>query len=358
VDDHAIHNHGVELRGCVNTLAMARWAWPSLVSAGGFGLKNLMHVKLHREPIAEFRDVVGDVRTVSVPHVVKLQRTKCSCGVEGCRKRKRDGVERHDKTKHVLTEVRPKDRPEKFQHPLESIVPGHHRWDLLVRYAAEDAVAALEIAELAQLEVDPAPFPYAATRPAFNQTVENAVVLMERTGVRIDVDYARRQVERAVADEERELVWLHRWYVANAPTHGPHRREEVDAVWSSPKRKAGLFEELGWPRSPVWKKGRVKPGEVKMDATALEWIAKKHRPARQLIGRLLNLGKIRNGKKYAGQFAATGGFVNPVCGAAGDADDRCGAVTGRLGIKGAVPLQQLPTREDADPYCARRAVIA
>jgi len=119
-----------------------------------------------------------------------------------------------------------------------------------------------------------------------------------------------------------------------------------------------LFEQLGFPPSPIWKKGRVKQGKAKLDATALEWIGKHHPPAKQVVRHLLELGKIRSSKKYLIKLRDSGGAVHPICGPAGDDDDRAGAVTGRLGIKGEFEAQQLPSREDKDLYKLRRAVVA
>jgi len=383
VDDHTFHNHGVKLRGAFNTLGYARWKWPWLVTQGGFGLKNLMLVKLRRPPIAEFKDVVADTRQIEIRKQKIVERGACSCGVDGCRKRKPEQVEvfgmdnakllevverLHIKTrvKETVEEVKLKD--EKFQHPLESILPGHKRWELLVRYAAEDAIAALECEELAQKERDPAPYPYSDAgagpgesrgRPEFNQSVEDCVVLMEREGFPIDVGYSQSMVERASADEEKELAWLHKWFVINgALEYGPHRREEVDAVWSSPKQLGELFDGLEFPRSPIWKKGRVKNDEIKLDSTALKWVAKNCPQSKQMIDHLLHLKKVRAGLKYMRKLANSGGWINVICGPAGDADDRNGAVTGRLGIKGTMEMQQLPTKEELDLYQVRKAVVA
>jgi hypothetical protein len=361
VDDHAIHNHGVDLVGCTDTLNLARWMWPWLTTAGGFGLKNLMVMKLRRNPVCEYVDVVNDVRTITVTKQKKATKTVCSCGAAGCKKRKPEPDRRHDKSKvEVLTETI-EEKQERYQHPLESIVPGHPRWELLVKYAAEDAVAALEAAELMEKQKAPAPFPYgkAEARPAFNQNVCNAIVKMEREGFPVDVPWCTSQAERAAADAEKELVWLHAWYVVNgAVVHGPHRREEVDGIWSSPKQLLAMFDELDFPRSPIWKKGKVKNGESKLDATALKWIGKNCSGARQLVDHLLHLKRIRSGMKYLVKLRDSGGWVNPICGPAGDADDRNGAITGRLGIKGTLEAQQLPTREEVDIYQVRKAIVA
>lgn len=332
-------------------------------------MKNLMLVKLRRPPICEYRDVVDDVRQIEVRRLKSVERGACSCGVEGCRKRKPAESHVKSRVKQEIEEVKVKD--EKYQHPLQSIVPGHKRWELLVKYAAEDAVAALEIEELARKERDPAPFPYLVhldiesrrkienPRPGFNQPLCDAVVLMEREGFPIDTAFAGQSVTTAEADEQKELEWLHRWYVINgAVREGPHRREEVDDIWSSPKQLGELFDELDFPHSPIWKKGKVKPGEMKLDSTALKWIARNHKPSKQVIEHILELKKIRAGKKYMVKLRDSGGWINVICGPAGDADDRNGAVTGRLGIKGALEAQQLPTKEEVDKYHVRKAIVA
>lgn len=357
VDDHAIHNHGVDLRGCINTLDLVRWVWPELVTHGGFGLKNLMQVELHRSPVCEYVDVVNDEREVEVVKTKTVELNVCSCGEPGCRKRKG-----HVHTISTADVAVVKKKREKFQHPLESIVPGHPRWDLLVRYSAEDAVAALEIHELATSEPDdPAPWPYGGDRPEYNQGMCDAVVKMERTGFHIDTEYAAVTAAKAEADEAKELTWLRRWLRLNTEGELDYDEltdEEVDAIWSSPKQLVELFDNFGFPRSPVWKKGKVKRDEVKLDGTALEWIAKNCEQAKQLINHVLHLKRIRSGKKYLVKMRDCGGFVNPICGPAGDADDRNGAITGRLGIKGVLEAQQLPTREEVDLYQIRRAVVA
>lgn len=357
VDDHAIHNEGVSLRGCVNTLGLARWWWPELTARGGFGLKNLMQVELHRAPICEYVDVVNDERMVEVIRTHEVLMSVCDCGEPSCRKRKG-----HSKTKMRMNVSTVGSRRERYQHPLESIVPGHPRWDLLVRYSAEDAVAALEIHELLMSEPDdPGPWMYGNHRPEFSQAVENEIVLMERVGFRIDTEYAGQMATRAEVDEKKELGWLRKWLHLNTVGELDYQEltdDEVDAIWSSPKQLCELFDDFGFPRSPVWKKGRVKHGEVKLDATALEWIAKNCDDAKQVIKHVLQLKRIRSGKKYLLKMRDCGGFVNPICGPAGDADDRNGAITGRLGIKGVLEAQQLPSREEADLYQIRRAVIA
>lgn len=357
VDDHAMANHGIKLRGAINTLDFARWAWPELVSEGGFGLKSLMVSKLGYEPVCEFADVVRYRTTITQEKQRKAKVSVCSCGTPGCRLRKG-----HTKTKTVVLITDQVEKEVTLEYPLETIVPGHPRFSLLEKYAAVDAIAAVELEELCELEADPAPFPYGGDRPGFNQEVVDEVVLMERRGFPVDTKYAGEKYAQAEADEAKELAWLRKWYRANIGIDDgewfAYEDDDINAIWSSPKQMAELFDYFGFPRSPVWKKGKVKRGEVKLDSTALEWIAKNHAPAEQLIKHVLHLKKIRSQMKYLLKLRDCGGWVNPICGPAGDGDSRNGAVTGRLGIKGVLEAQQLPTREEVDLYQVRRAIVA
>lgn len=347
VDSHALDNHGVKLVGAVNTLNLARWAWPELVNDGFFGLKNLMVQKLRRAPVCEFADVVTYQETVTVERRRVKSVSVCDCGTSGCRLRKG-----HAKTKSKIVAITDESINRKAEYPLQTILPGHERWDLLVKYAAEDAVAALELEELSKRS-NPAPWPYGGERPDFDHRIDAAIVEMEATGVRIDTEWAEKQSAVAESDEGKTLGWLSKWHLANRGS------EPTPKLWNSHKQLVELFDEFEFPRSPIWKKGRVKPGQpAKLDSTALDWIAAAHPPARGVISKLLLLKKIRSGKKYLAKLAASGGVVHPICGPAGDSDDRNGAVTGRLGIKGAIELQQLPKDKTKDLYQIRRGVVA
>lgn len=351
VDHHALENEGVVLAGARCTLSLTRWKFPQFVSAPGrFGLKAVMDRLLGRRPVAEFLDVVADQRTEEVRRTVMVAATECSCGVPGCRLRKG-----HDKTKVRVPREHVRERTVKFNHPLESVVPGHPRWDLLVRYAADDAVAALELAELCDAEGDPDGWVYTkGPRPGHSTAVDDAVIAMESVGIPVDTGYCAEQLAAARGDEDRDLLALRRWYAEHV---GDLSAEEVDRVWASHAKKAALFDDLGFPRSPVWKKGGVKRGEVKLDGAAQAWIGKNHLPARPLMVLLLHLQRVRSGKKYLEKAIASGGLVYPTCGPAGDADERVGAVTGRLGVKGELEAQQLPSREDVDLYQVKKSII-
>jgi hypothetical protein len=355
VDHHALRNHGVDLRGAINTLGLIRWVAPGIINQPGrFRLKALMPSLLGRPPVATFQEVVKYERQVELRWFRPTERLVCSCGVPGCRKRKG-----HARIVEFDTEEVVKLKTERGEYDLSAIVPGHERWDLLVRYSLEDAVAAMNLLDLCEIRnEDPAPFPYGGARPGFNQGVEEAVIAMESVGFDVDTAWCRETAERGRGDEEATLRKLFAWYVRNAPTWGPHRREDVDPIWSSPVQKIRLFDALGFPRSPIWSKGRVKRGEVKMDHAAMKWIADNHPPAKQLCDLLLLLQRIRSGLKYLEKLRDSGGTVHPICGPAGDEDERAGAVTGRLGVKGELEAQQLPKEGEKDLYGIRKAIIA
>jgi hypothetical protein len=357
VDHHTLRNHGVQLRGAVNTLGLIRWCRPGLITQPGrFGLKALMVSLLGRAPVCSFRELVSYERMETYSTWKTVTRKTCSCGAAGCRKRSPPNL--HEKGVEAESVEIVRERKVRGQYPLTDIVPGHERWELLLRYALEDAVAALQVLELAEDTPDPAPWPFGGTRPGFNQAVEEAVIEMESVGFHVDVEWCRQTAIRAENDEQAALAWLYRWWVVNSPGYGPHRPDDVDSVWSSGPKKLALFDALGFPRSPIWKKGRVKPGDVKLDGAAMEWIAGECPESAQLIKKLLHLQRIRSGKKYLVKLRDSGGVVHPICGPAGDEDDRAGAVTGRLGIKGELEAQQLPKEGDKDLYEIRRAIVA
>jgi hypothetical protein len=394
VDQHSLLNHGIILRGGLNTLGYVKWKRPELINTvGRFKLKSLMMSLLGREPVCAFKDVVTDTRIVQVPRISKRKVKGCFCGLPKCRIRKttystndegEQFAEPHTKETSIVHVTKMRDKVEEFEHALESIGPGHPRWDLLVEYSIEDSVAALQIAEVADDTSDPAPWPYVVrgpehsvpsglSRPGFSQAVELAIIRMEQVGFPRDKAFCIKQIEVANEDEEKVLTWLHKWYVVNSGTYGPHGRQlrlrktptgrlsvlsGSDGIWTSGVKKLALFDELGFPRSPIWAKGRVKEGKAKLDYAAMAWIAKNYAPSAQLISKLLLLGRIRSGRKYLLKLRDADDIVHPICGPAGDEDERSGAVTGRLGIKGELEAQQLPKTGEKDLYQVRRAIIA
>lgn len=388
VDEHSFANHGIKLRGARDTLNFIKWSKPELINLPGrFKLKNLMWVLLRKQPVCTFKQLVEDERMIQIPYT-KTRTVKgcCACGEARCNKRKPTIsltplgviVQPHTRTKSKEDFIAYRSRKEKFKYPLQDIVPGHPRFALLTKYAIEDSVCALQVAEIAGEQADPAPWPYqfeldSVRRPGYSQPVVDSIIDMEQVGFPRDLEFCTTTAERALADEEKILDWLYRWYAVNSRVMGPHGRvlktkvtkagkisvtSGTDGIWSSVRKKLKLFDSKGYPRSPIWQKGKVKQGKAKLDQTALKWIAENYLPAAPLIEKLLLLGRIRNGKKYLIKLRDAADIVYPICGGAGDEDERSGAVTGRLGIKGELEAQQLPKPGKKDMYNVRRAIIA
>lgn len=208
------------------------------------------------------------------------------------------------------------------------------------------------------------------------QDITNAVIAMERRGFVLDVDFCNAKAAEAREDERKALNRLWELYYDCTGQQPDHWAEQidVDAIWSSPKQLQALVHgELGMPRSPVWKKGKVKDGEVKLDEVALEWIRARLKSQgratwseetveryRDLLQGIINLRRVRGCLKYLTKlptYVGPDGRVHPVCGPAGDDDDRVGAVTGRLAVKNPEG-QQIPRNKKKDRYRIRRAFIA
>lgn len=138
-DIHSLENHGIRCQGTIDTLDLARLAYPhrSLDHQLGFGLKALARDILGREARDEFNDIVDE----QVPVTKKI----CECGEAGCKLRNPRGAVTHAKREVPTGETTRRE----MAYPLETIVPGHPRWLRLVEYAAQDAVDALEFHDLA-----------------------------------------------------------------------------------------------------------------------------------------------------------------------------------------------------------------
>lgn len=167
VDAHTFHNAGVTVGGTINTLARSRFVWPERARGAGFDLDGLGIDLLaigKTEPgwVSENwwktngrpRDPAVFVRIVE-EKIVKQQKTKlCSCGVEGCRKRKG-----HERPVVSVEET-------KLHHtfiPMEEVVLGHDRWDRAVAYAARDSLVGLYLHDRIETEMRRGvPFPWAA----------------------------------------------------------------------------------------------------------------------------------------------------------------------------------------------------
>lgn len=143
VDDHSLANHGVNLRGAVNTLDMARWYWPERVpSAGGrgFDLDSLGEDKLGLPKTEGFADIFTE--EYDDPRFTKRKETSCECGAVPCRRR---GLGHARSTVEVVTRY---DRVSTRPIPLESVSRGHRLFQRMVQYAGRDAVIGLGLHDI------------------------------------------------------------------------------------------------------------------------------------------------------------------------------------------------------------------
>ena len=201
------------------------------------------------------------------------------------------------------------------------------------------------------------------------QEITEAAIEMEHNGFKIDCDYFNSQAVVANADHEACLVKL-RHDLAEC---GIPPLPGIDDVWNSPKQLVSLLHDsphgLKLPPSPYWFKGRVKldDGERKTDRTALEWLAGQLGGGTgadvqkgRIVEGLMGLRRIRSSLKYLEKlpkYVGPDGFVHPVCGPAGDEDDRVGAITGRFGMK-SPEAQQIPRDKRKDQYKIRKGFVA
>lgn len=194
--------------------------------------------------------------------------------------------------------------------------------------------------------------------------IDAAVAAMERAGVRLDTDFLRAGELSARHDQQTERLALRHW-VKDVGWMEPTStsREWADSLWTSPQKlQVFLHSKLGIniPKSPFWKFGKVKEGEVKLDGVALDYLAGRHKEHRANLKRLIQLRRTTGALKYLAKlpgFIGPDGLVHPTFGAAGDADDRSGAITGRQACKNP-ELQQIPRDKKKDRYRIRTGFIA
>lgn len=197
------------------------------------------------------------------------------------------------------------------------------------------------------------------------QKIDEAAIAMEYNGFMIDPKYCNAGYAQAQKDERQVLDAL---AIAYSEATGHTVMPWMDDVWASHKQlTAFLHDILKLPPSPYKFKGKVKidEGERSTDKVALDWLinracADRPRETREALENIVGLRRIRSSAKYLEKlprFIGPDGFIHPVCGPAGDEDDRVGAVTGRFGMK--LPEgQQIPKDAKKDRYCIRRAFIA
>lgn len=202
-------------------------------------------------------------------------------------------------------------------------------------------------------------------RSARIQEIEEAAIEMEWNGFKIDSEYFRAQADQAERDYNSQLDELAYQLELQGIKH-----ENPNDIWTSPKQLAELLhDQMGLAPSPFWFKGRVnvEAGERKLDRTALEWVrgAAGSRfgadsPQVRVVEGVMGLRRIGASLKYCAKlpnYVGPDGFVHPVCGPAGDEDDRVGAITGRFGMKNP-EAQQIPRDKRKDAYHIRRGFVA
>lgn len=146
VDAHTLENEGFRLNGGINTLALSRWAWPGRARGDGFTLDSLgssiLGVGKTEDFKTLFREEVEQLRSTFRREEV------CECGTKCGRRRTTPG---HSRREEVVETVH--SRLVWVPVPLETVVPGHALFQRALRYAAQDAVLALGVYDLAVLHV-------------------------------------------------------------------------------------------------------------------------------------------------------------------------------------------------------------
>ena len=142
VDIHSTSNHGVRIRGFINSLALGRFAWPERARGAGFTLDSLGTDLLGVGKPESFRELFQEDYEVQRSTFRKVE--VCECGEKCGKRRTTPGHTRHTEvveTVHTRMARRPV--------PLQDVVPGHPLWERALRYSAQDAVLALGVYDLA-----------------------------------------------------------------------------------------------------------------------------------------------------------------------------------------------------------------
>ena len=149
VDAHTLRNAGVTLNGGVNTLAMARWAWPGRARGAGFTLDSLGRDFCGVGKTEGFDEVFSEEYTEELVRIRKGRGCECGARLEtGVAHPRGQGHKRV-----VLEEREVKHKTLTRPIALQDVVPGHPRWQRALEYSAQDAWLALAVYELAQREM-------------------------------------------------------------------------------------------------------------------------------------------------------------------------------------------------------------
>jgi len=129
VDIHTCNNIEIDVVGIIDTLSLARWTFPERLL---YGIDILSREFLDQSKFISFDELCKEPVFEDKEFIVKY----CSCGVEGCRKRKG-----HPKIEEKIIES--VQTRKKITIPISDIQPGHPKFDMKKEYAAQDAVLAL-----------------------------------------------------------------------------------------------------------------------------------------------------------------------------------------------------------------------
>lgn len=155
-DQHAFANHGIEVGLVYDTLDAVRLLWPGMDE--GYYLKPLrvnLLGKSAREGFkgkkaTEYREAeAGLTDSIDETYIVLKPSKVCACGEDGCRKTEKKWGALHAKT-DIMEEI---EKTRKVPCPIESIVPGHPRWERKLNYAGDDAADGLELYEVIQARI-------------------------------------------------------------------------------------------------------------------------------------------------------------------------------------------------------------
>jgi hypothetical protein len=149
-DQHSFANHGINLGLVYDTLDAVRLLWPG--KDEGYTLKSLRvwllgkelreSFKMKKHKDGSFEAGLTDPQEINELYTREVK--VCSCGKEGCRLTEKKWGPAH--AKEFISETRT--RVVKVPCPIESIKPGHVRWQRKRDYAGDDAADGLELYEL------------------------------------------------------------------------------------------------------------------------------------------------------------------------------------------------------------------
>lgn len=160
VDAHAAENTvrlldpetGGDFRvaGLVDLLSAFRFLYPERVAPGpGYSLDSIGRDFLGRGKIDSFEEVLSEPNVVEVERRKTEHRMVCECGTVPCRRPSK--VPGHTRTKETVV-ARWNESVVRGTRliPLETVLPGHERWERLVAYSGVDAELAVEGEQVVQ----------------------------------------------------------------------------------------------------------------------------------------------------------------------------------------------------------------